>query len=423
MELVTIADVGNLATYHVGDEAMLEANITGLRALAPETRFTVISGSPEWTAKRYDVAAISPIGFPSVTEGTEEDRERLLSNAIERVQQRRFEAPTDKESSLLTLIRAVDGSDGVLISGGGNLCSSWPQHLYERVALIRIAHLLNKPIVVTGQTIGPDLSELERSHLESALPLAKIVIARERSTYQLALSIGVDPDALFYCLDDAFFMATEAAPPRLPELAAGSDEWVAITLAPFWDPAQEETEIQSFAASLDRVVDALEMPLVFLPHVAGGDGIVADKEVARRVVARMERADYTRVLDIQQARETCNATRMSSLVISNRYHPIVFAMSAAVPAIGIYSHEYTRMKIEGALSHAELEANAIEHNAATGEGLAQKAAEVWRMRKQQGEQMTSMRPAWANTERHRWRRIAEAFGLGLRNDVKPTRGN
>src|SRR5438309_9244873 len=83
---LVVGDIGGSHSYHAGDEAMLEANLLGLRRLRPASEFVVPSRDPGWTSSRYGVDSI-----PVIDPG----------------------APLPE-------------FDVAFISGGGNLCSSWP---------------------------------------------------------------------------------------------------------------------------------------------------------------------------------------------------------------------------------------------------------------------------------------------------------
>ncbi|HEY4563466.1 MAG TPA: hypothetical protein VIJ36_10830, partial [Thermoanaerobaculia bacterium] len=87
--LVVVADVGS-DPFHVGDEAMLEANLEALRRQDPAVRFTVI-GRAEAAMKEREVAA------------------------------------------------ALADAGGLFLSGGGNLSSSWPDLVRQRVLWMREA--------------------------------------------------------------------------------------------------------------------------------------------------------------------------------------------------------------------------------------------------------------------------------------------
>src|SRR6185369_8615273 len=106
--LVLLADVGG-DSFHVGDEAMLAANIEALRRDDPAVNVTVIGRSSE--AQRPATAAAT-----------------------------------------------LDRAAALFVSGGGNLSSSWPELLQQRIAWMREAWRREIPIVTGGQTIGPSLA-------------------------------------------------------------------------------------------------------------------------------------------------------------------------------------------------------------------------------------------------------------------------
>ena len=51
--LFIVADIGGAQDFHLGDEAMLEANLQALRNLFPAIEFVATSRDPVWTQHRY----------------------------------------------------------------------------------------------------------------------------------------------------------------------------------------------------------------------------------------------------------------------------------------------------------------------------------------------------------------------------------
>src|SRR5258705_4524821 len=95
--LLIIGDVGGAERRHIGDEAMLEANLDAFRRLIPEAAFTVVSQDPSWTAARYGVDAVAPFGFPNDPSAATERGamlDRLLANAARRRGESSFGDPT-----------------------------------------------------------------------------------------------------------------------------------------------------------------------------------------------------------------------------------------------------------------------------------------------------------------------------------------
>src|SRR4051812_18778537 len=77
--IFVIADVRGPSHYHLGDEAMLEANLAALRGLLPGIHFILLSGDPEWSARRYGVTALP---FPTTKSSEAGIRlEQLASSA------------------------------------------------------------------------------------------------------------------------------------------------------------------------------------------------------------------------------------------------------------------------------------------------------------------------------------------------------
>src|SRR5258708_16178163 len=62
--LLVIADVGGEHERHIGDEAMLAANLDALRTLIGHVAFTIVSPDPVWVTQRYDADSVPLFGFP-----------------------------------------------------------------------------------------------------------------------------------------------------------------------------------------------------------------------------------------------------------------------------------------------------------------------------------------------------------------------
>ena len=155
VHVIAIGDIGVTdGMMHIGDEAMFEALVDELRARGV-TSITGLSAAPDESAERYGIRAIDRIGFPAArAEGARRFSAVLaaLSGAQQLPAGDPFHAVRD----------AVAEADGVVIAGGGNMASNWPLHIFERAALARIAAHYGKPLVITGQTLGPALSAEDR---------------------------------------------------------------------------------------------------------------------------------------------------------------------------------------------------------------------------------------------------------------------
>jgi polysaccharide pyruvyl transferase WcaK-like protein len=382
-----VADVAGPRDYHLGDEAMLEANLETLRRWSPDVAFTVLSRDPSWTRRRYGVDAIETPHFSTS-----------------------FEAPLAR-SAPHVLVDAMRSADGLLVSGGGNLCETWPEKIAERVAAIECARDLGLPIVVVGQTLGPRLSAPQSLSVARALAAAAWVGVRERASQAFAASLGLRADRTHLQVDDAFFLEPQAAEDDGGGWSDLRDAPILVTLdGSFGAPARRRT-LDAIAAQLDTLAGVMEAPLVFVPHVGGADvpDARADLVAARALGDRLRTPLH--VLDVREAREVRALVARSSLVFSTRYHPLVFASAAGIPSLGIYTDDYTRVKLQGALQHAGLERWCVSDETAARGALLPLAVELWHQRCSIRAALEVFREQAERQEPRRWEGICRALRL------------
>ncbi|MEA2718962.1 MAG: hypothetical protein QOJ39_826 [Candidatus Eremiobacteraeota bacterium] len=324
--VVFIADVGP-DPFHVGDEAMLEANVETLRQYVPSARVTVLG---------------------------------------------RDEATDDE------LSEALRTAAGLFVSGGGNLRSPFPGLLRHRVHAMREARRLGIPVVTGGQTIGPDLSAVDRAALIEGLAGVAHVGVRETASLAFALQMGIPPERISYQADDAFLLARRR-PADINNARAAAEPFVAVTFDPSFLTPEAGRELEQLAAQLASITFETGLRIVFVPHVGPRGEIGSeDGRVGRALQEHLRGAGVPcTVLPVLRAAETVWITQRAAAVVSSRYHPLVFATAAAVPSLGIHRDPYTRVKLEGALAHAGMTAWSQSASTAAGGGLIVAFRRLW----------------------------------------------
>jgi polysaccharide pyruvyl transferase WcaK-like protein len=389
--LLVIADVGGEHERHIGDEAMLAANLDALRALIPHVAFTIVSRDPVWVTQRYDADSVPLFGFPDEP-SADAERASFLAHLLDATIGKKRHRTVD----------AVASADAVIVSGGGNLSSTWPHLLYERATLLQLARHFGKPAVVLGQTIGPRLEADQRRLLSATLPYARFVGVRDLPSAVLAIDLGVPHQQTWYQCDDAMFLDDAAIESR-------NRETIAVTI----DPQFRATSDGLFASLVDQLrmlSDATGAPLTLVPHAFGCElsGGPSDLMEAR-VLA--ERIGPSRVMIAEglDARETRRVTAGASLVVSSRYHPIVFGLAAGVPSLGIYGDDYCRIKLQGALAHARLDRWTLTYDDVARGALLPKALELWSIREGVQRDLAARRELWREEWRERWTAVLGAL--------------
>ncbi len=287
---------------HIGDEAMFEEFLVQARARGVSD-ITAVSSNPAETSQRYSVPAVA-------------------RDAVD-----------------------VGGFDGVVITGAGNLASTWPVHIVERLALARAAEAQGIPLVITGQTLGPYLTDQHERMLATLLTSAQLVGVRESTSHALASRLGVDPARLRLGADDASFLGFEG------DEHPATEPYALVSLSTHVGAADRSDFVREVAALLDHVARLTGLDVVFLAHFGA---LVApwqrgDVVMHEAVVAAMR--EPSRTVPTGTPLEAARLARSASMVVSSRYHPAVFAAPAGVPVLGIAVDDYTTVKLTGALGN------------------------------------------------------------------------
>jgi polysaccharide pyruvyl transferase WcaK-like protein len=302
---------------HIGDEAMFEQFVVQARARGIHN-IVGVSSNPIDTAERYGIESVARLGLSG-------DRSAMIAQAPH------AELP------------ALDTVDAVVITGAGNLASTWPVHIVERLELARRARARGIPFVITGQTLGPGLVPDDELMLAELLQSAALVGVRESASFALASRLGVEPARLRVGADDASFLG----------LAAGehpdSGPYVLVSLSTHVGAADRTAFVDSVATLLDSLAAVSGVEIVFLAHYGPlaepwqrGD-VVMHEAVAARMTSP------TRAIPTGTAAEAARLARSASMVVTSRYHPAVFAGPAGVATLGIAVDDYTTVKLRGAL--------------------------------------------------------------------------
>lgn len=340
VRLLSIGDIGvSDGMMHIGDEAMVEALRDEMRARGVE--LVAVSAEPAESAARYGVDAVPRIGFAGLNRDDAEDRMREVVAAA------KHPSLLGTDDPARAVIEAIADTDGVVVAGGGNLASRWPVHIYERATLARIAGELGRPVVITGQTFGPDLEPHDRTLLSRALQNARLVGVREKTSLALARELGV---VARLGVDDASFLGDRD--PGADEDADAPRSGVLVSLSLSLGGARRDETVAGIARLVDRAAELTGESVAFHAHFgrldsaapARGDAVLHDE-------VRAQMSAPSRVIPTGDPRAAARLARSSALLITGRYHPAVFAAPAGVPIVGLVADDYTRIKQLGVLGH------------------------------------------------------------------------
>lgn len=351
MQVVVVGDLAWEGRYHLGDEAMSEVVLDQLRQRGDAVTF--IAGDPEITQRMYGVDAVPRLGFRGLSR---DEQERLLIDLADAAAGR-VHAPGGTQPTL----NALRAADAVVIAGGGNLNSIGIHHVFERLAVTRIAKRLGIPLYVTSQTVGPHLRDSERELVAEIARYARVFGVREHHSATLMRALCGAEARVVHTLDDAVLLESTpvsvdlSAPTRY---AVGSFTFHSKTTALHADDYYRE-----LAAILDQIAEQLDIDVLLLPHMSTFEepnklGVEDDGYGHSRIV-EFSRSGRLRALPLLPAKELLALTAGADFSISTRYHPLIFGAALGVPAIGIVTSYYSAIRMRGALANVGMEGFAI----------------------------------------------------------------
>ena len=376
MRVAVLNDIGQ-PVYHVGDEAMAHAAVAQLRERGVED-VLLLTRDEGHTRARFGegVATARALEFPWAPE----DRERYLREIKAVVAGDAGALPADDQ--VHALIEALRTVDALLVAGGGNLNSAYGWLLYERAAVVHVASALGKPVVVSGQTLGPELSEADAATLRELLDAAALVGLRESRSMDLARRLSPGHPALHGGYDDATFLADGAASPvgdavvptegtghpagdgagraegaSRPEAEVRERPRIVATFAPGNGPFEQEEAAPVYAALLDALVHRTGGTVTFLPHMAEPGRHDGDEAFHARVAALMVAGAELREIDT--ALRTAELTAAADYVVTSRYHPAVFGLTGGATVLPVAVDTYSETRIQGALDNWGLAEQAV----------------------------------------------------------------
>lgn len=401
MRVAVLADLGQ-PVYHVGDEAIAHAVTQRLQARGVEV--VLLTRDVAHTHQYHrGIAAEQTLQFP----WPPSDAERYLAE-IRQVLAGRTDALPGHDQ--VHRVRAtIADADALLLAGGGNLNSTYRWLLYERVATALIASRHGKPVVLTGQTLGPALIAHDRALLAEMLNLCALVSLREQRSVRLARELAPDHPAILAGLDDASFWPAEPAPTAaLAQPQAAQSTRIVGTFAPGTGPIPQQEALAGIAALLDGFAVNHDLRIDLVPHMATPGASDVDLAWHNQIVAAST-SGRLRCLPLSSAREAALEVTDAGLVVTSRYHPAVFATATAVPVFALVPDHYADVRIQGALDNVGLPGWAVPLSAVLCGAAAGALDAAWAAVPEISAHLRHSNPTLRDGHEQRWDDIVTAL--------------
>jgi len=353
-----IAIVGWYGDFNTGGEAMLAAMTDSLDKLAPNIELWSISWNPKLTAKRHGL----------------------------------------KAASYFKMLHAIKGAKLVLV-GGGTLLTDYgllPLGYSLLLAFVAFAKMFGKKVMFHAIGAEPIGSKLWRFMTKFTLNKVDLITVRDEGSKRALVNAGVTNPPIYVTVDPAIILQP-AGPKRAMEILQQNGvsrterPLVGICLRSLREKTEAVKLRRVVAQMCDRLAVDFNADVVFIPmSTASYDD---DRKLGHSMAALARYGNRVRVLEGEYTpQEIMAVVGQLDLIISMRFHALVFAAVMHVPMIALtgrisYFVPPTDSKILGFLKMVGQERFAINHENLDLTRLLNLTKELWSTRDQIKEEL------------------------------------
>jgi polysaccharide pyruvyl transferase CsaB len=289
---------GSYGGLNLGDEAILEAIMAGLRRSLP-VEITIFSRDPQDTLTRHRVERAVPV----------------------------------RELSRGEVLPEIEGLD-LLILGGGGILYDAEAHLYLRE--VALAQDCNVPVLVYAVSAGPLQDPAAQKLTRACLNRAAAVTVRERHARQVLEEIGVQRD-IEVTADPALLLEPQSLPPDALK-REGLDTQHRLVGISVREPGAAAPDIDErhyhalLANAADYMVDRFDADLVFVPMERRAN----DPQHCHAVISQMAHAQRATVLKGEYTSgQMLTLVSHFAFAVGMRLHFLIFAALQRVPFVAL----------------------------------------------------------------------------------------
>ncbi|WP_380677909.1 polysaccharide pyruvyl transferase family protein [Salinigranum sp. GCM10025319] len=235
------------------------------------------------------------------------------------------------------LIQRLQHSDIILSVGGGYLLDSGGPDFLKHLYTLKIATLVDTPVMMYAQSIGPFTNPVYSRITRSILEDTEYITVRDHVSKKYLSQMGVSSPPVEVTADAAFLLT-----PEKPELDYGictrsdQDFCVGLTVRDWNYPNSDRPKQrkQNYRREMSKVVDYVSSEynskIFFFSHTPN------DVDEANRIIDLSSVNSGVQVLDPDTPpRELKYLTGEMDLFIGTRMHSTIFSMAMGTPTISI----------------------------------------------------------------------------------------
>jgi len=318
-----IAFTGPFGDINFGDYGMVVNNIYDFNA-KEVILFTYNSDFSNFLAEQY----LNDFNI-KITEVRAEEFEREPNYPYTPYEMLKLISNTDE------IKKNFEGVEKLIVNGGGYFNGLWSKPhrfglLFKIMAPILIANELNIPIVFTGNSYGPFGNDREFfATFFSSLSNVTFAVRDKLYSQMWFNQLGIDTQLEF--IPDDLLLLNERIVNKDNQLRTDKKDYVVIET--YLSTEYIQNNLNKFKKFAQKLKKQHNLDLVFLPLNIKHGGMDQGK-LLKMNINDIELIDISEIgyLPLEDAN---NIIKNAKLVISSRYHALVFALANRVPVISV----------------------------------------------------------------------------------------
>ena len=367
--------IGGYGYLDIGDEAMPHAMRLKLREkFGDDIKITMLSVNPRLTREFHNEDSTHDFRHLSYPIGRKLKYTLagpiFISLVLFAALIRRFGFRVNLWKSANAALEEIGGAVALVNVGGGNLNSIMPGELYKKCTTYLVCRILNVPVFVSGQTIGPFTYRCDRWFAKLALNSVNVLTFRDKETsMQRVKQIGVIKPKMYDAADDAITLPAITVEKSIQliegDLACDFKKLssrkiiylnVKASLKLFKGAdriASLDIEAQKMSTIADLIVSEYNYNVVlFSSDFSEG---VDDRVIHRKIKSIAKNKQNIFVLENEYSDvELIGLLSLGHAAIGGRYHFNVFAAALEIPFLGVTSGLYQMTKLQGLANLCDL---------------------------------------------------------------------
>ena len=240
--------------------------------------------------------------------------------------------------------------DALHMVGGGYLTDTFPDLLVEVFCWAQTFSEQGKPILLTGQQVGPFRSRILRAHTRRLLTSARFTGLREPTdSVELCRKFHLDPKRFRVIGDDSFGLpcpdeAEISACLATQGLEPGKFLAFNVRVGPY--AAGHNQYLQFVARLADELARAFRVPILIVPIAFNETD--SDDRSGEELLNRTKHVEAQRIGSGELTSSLVRGLLGKALgAIGVSYHFCTFALSQGIPAVCLYEGDYYSQKARG----------------------------------------------------------------------------